>query len=56
MITAENMQEYGFPLTHIFPYRDRIKNFCPYTGKYGSTKIVIWHILHSDYFFIDNCW
>ena len=38
------MQEYGFPLTYIFPYKDRID--C--TGKYGLEKIHILANLHND--------
>ena len=36
------MQEYGFSLNRILPYKDRIYDsvlrFCPYTEEYGSVK------------------
>ena len=35
--TLQNMPEYGFSLTLIFPYKERIY---PYTGKYGQKKLV----------------
>ena len=39
------MPEYGFSLTLIFPYKERIY---PYTGKYGQKKLVFWHILLNE--------
>ena len=35
-ITSQNMLEYGFSLSPVFPYKDR---FCSDMGKYRSEKI-----------------
>ena len=32
------MREYGFLLTHIFTYKDRIEDFAFIMGKFGSAK------------------
>ena len=38
-VTAENMREYGFTVTRILSYKDKIYlRFCPYTEEYGSLK------------------
>ena len=43
------MPEYGFSLTCIFPYKDRIVDSVQ-PGEYmGQRKPAIWHILHSAY-------
>ena len=40
VITAQNMSEYGFSMTHVFPYKDKKQNrrFCLYAEKYESDK------------------
>ena len=40
--TQLNMSEYGYSLTRIFPYKDRIVR-----QKKGQRKPVFWHILRS---------
>ena len=32
------MREYGFSLTRILPYKDKVYDFYPYTGEHWSVK------------------
>ena len=41
------MQEYGFSLTRILPYKDRIVNFVLIQDNAGQWKAVFLHILYS---------
>ena len=41
--TAQNSSALRFSLTQIFPYRDSILGFCPYTGKFWSKKTLLLH-------------
>ena len=42
------MPEYGFPLIHIFPYKDRIYDYVPLQGSTGQRKPVFRNILRSE--------
>ena len=41
------MSEYGFSLTRIFPYKDRIEDFVLIRENAGQKKLVFWYILRS---------
>ena len=43
------MREYGFSLTHIFPYKDRTYDSVLMRESTGKRKPVFWHNLHSSY-------
>ena len=42
------MPEYGFPLTRIFPYKDKIYDYVFIREDTGQRKPVFWNILHSE--------
>ena len=43
------MPEYGFSLTRILPYKDRIVDSVLIREYTGQRKTVYWHILYSAY-------
>ena len=43
------MPEYGFSLTRIFRYKDRIVDFVLIPESAGQRKPVFWHILRNVY-------
>ena len=47
-ITAENIPEYGFSLTRLFPYKDSICDSDVIREYTGHRKPEFCHILHSE--------
>ena len=48
------MPEYGFPLTRIFPYKDKIYDYVFIREDTGQRKPVFWNILHSESLTLGN--